>query len=194
MGGCLIAGIAGGWFIRGPKTQSAVENAARAKGTAPPRGVASQGAGPAQLKEMADASAAPLLERLKTDPHNAEILAGIGNVYYDAQQYPAAVDYYGRALAARPSDAAVRTDLGTAYWYMGEADSAIEEFNKALSFAPTNANTLFNRGLVKWKGKGDTAGALADWEKLLASNPDYQERDKVKEMMADVKARVAGKP
>ena len=153
-----------------------------------------QAASPAQLKEMADASAAPLLERLKADPQSADILAGIGNVYYDAQQYPTAVDYYGRALKARPSDAAVRTDMATAYWYMGDANTALAEFDKALSYAPTNANTLFNRGLVRWKGKGDSAGALADWEKLLVANPNYQEKDKVKEMIADVKNHGAGKP
>ena len=85
---------------------------------------------------MADAQAAPLLDKLKADPKNPDLLAGIGNIYYDAQQYPIAVDYYARALKARPSDAAVRTDMGTAYWYMGNADSAIAEFNKALTYAP----------------------------------------------------------
>ena len=48
--------------------------------------------------------------------------ASIGNVYYDAQQYPIAVEYYTRALKLKPSDAAVRTDMATAYWYMGNAD------------------------------------------------------------------------
>ena len=107
------------------------------------------------------------------------MLTSIGNIYYDAQQYPIAVDYYARALKAKPSDAAVRTDMATAYWYMGNADTAIAEFNKALTYAPNNPNTLFNLGLVKWKGKKDPAGAIADWEKLLAANPNYEGKDKV---------------
>ena len=53
---------------------------------------------PAQLKEMADAQAAPLIEKLKSEPADADLLASIGNLYYDAQQYPIAVDYYARAL------------------------------------------------------------------------------------------------
>ncbi len=192
--GCLVAGIAGGWFIRGLKSQAGTEGAAPAKGMNPPVSGLQQASSPAQLKEMADASAAPLLEKLKGDPQNADLLAGVGNVYYDAQLYPTAVDYYGRSLQAKASNAAVRTDMATAYWYMGDADSALAEFDKALSYAPTNANTLFNRGLVRWKGKGDSAGALADWEKLLVANPNYQEKDKVKEMIADVKNHGAGKP
>jgi tetratricopeptide (TPR) repeat protein len=157
-------------------------------------GPAPQTPGPARLKEMADANAAPLLDQLKTDAKNPDLLTGIGNLYYDAQQYPIAVDYYGRALKARPSDAAVRTDMATAWWYMGNADTAIAEFNKALSYAPNNPNTLFNLGLVRWKGKQDAAGAVADWEKLLKTNPNYEGKDKVEQMMAEAKQQGAVKP
>jgi len=143
---------------------------------------------------MADAQAAPLLGKLKSDPKNPELLINIGNLYYDAQQYSIAVDYYGRALQARPSDAAVRTDMATAYWYMGNTDTAIAEFNKALTYAPNNANTLFNLGLVKWKGKMDGAGALADWQKLLATSPNYEEKGKVEQMIAEVKKHTAAEP
>jgi cytochrome c-type biogenesis protein CcmH/NrfG len=47
---------------------------------------------------------------------------------------------------------------------------------------------------VKWQGKKDTAGAVADWEKLLAANPGYEARDKVEKMMADAKKQAAIKP
>lgn len=149
---------------------------------------------PEQLKKMADTQAAPLIEKLKSDPNNPELLAGIGNYYYDAQQFPTAVDYYGRALKAKPSDAAVRTDMATAYWYMGNADSAIAEFNKALTYEPNKPNTLFNLGLVKWQGKMDINGAVADWEKLLATNPNYEGKDKVQQMIAEAKKHSNVKP
>jgi len=77
---------------------------------------------------------------------------------------------------------------------MGNADEAIAEFNKALSYAPNNPNTLFNRGLVKWQGKKDGAGAVADWEKLLATDPNYEAKDKVQQMIADVKKHEAVAP
>jgi tetratricopeptide (TPR) repeat protein len=135
---------------------------------------------------MADNQAAPLIAKLNADPKNLDLLTSIGNLYYDAQQYPVAVNYYGRVLAMKPSDAAVRTDLATALWYLGDADKAIVEFNTALKYAPTNPNTLFNLGLVKWQGKHDSAGAIADWKKLLATNPDYASRDQVEKMLSDV--------
>jgi cytochrome c-type biogenesis protein CcmH/NrfG len=199
-GVCLMLGIAGGWSI--PRLQigsqhSPIAGAAKTAGistlqetkTSPAPAVPS----PSPLQEMADAQAAPLLDKLKSDPGNPGLLTSIGNLYYDAQRYPIAVDYYARALKARPSDAAVRTDMGTAYWYMGNAPAAIVEFDKALIYEPDNPNTLFNRGLVKWKGKTDGAGALADWEKLLAVNPNYKGKDQVKQMMAEVKQHTAPK-
>jgi cytochrome c-type biogenesis protein CcmH/NrfG len=194
---CLIVGIGGGWLIRVLQTPTAKGSAQAEPVSAPAANAAapaSQTPDPARLKEMADAQAAPLIDKLKSDPNNPDLLTGIGNVYYDAQQYPMAVDYYGRALKTNPSDAAVRTDMATAYWYMGDADAAIAEFNKALVYSPNNANTLFNLGLVKWKGKMDTAGAIADWEKLLAANPNYEARDKVEQMIAEAKQQAVAKP
>jgi len=187
-GVCLAVGLAAGWLIRGWESPalSAPVSASQPSGAA-----AAPATNAAQLKQKADAEAAPLLEQLKSQPENADLLASIGNLYYDAQAYPVAIDYYMRSLKAKPTDASVRTDLGTAYWYLGNADSAISAFDTALTYAPTNPNTLFNRGLVKWQGKGDAAGAITDWKKLLATNPAYDGKDKVEQMLAQVEKHSA---
>jgi tetratricopeptide (TPR) repeat protein len=187
---CLTAGIAGGWSIRASQSPATTAFAPATSGTAQAdkgSSTVSQAPTPAQLKEMADAQAAPLLEKLKANASAPDVLTSLGNLYYDAQQYSVAIDYYTRVLKSRPSDAAVRTDMATAYWYVGNADTAIDEFDRALSYAPNNPNTLFNRGLVKWKGKRDSAGAIADWQKLLATSPNYEGKDKVQQMMAEAK-------
>jgi tetratricopeptide (TPR) repeat protein len=191
---CLMAGMAGGWAARGARVPAQPENAkvpagpTAAAAVAPPVTLAPS---PDQLKSVADNQAAPIIAKLKADPKNLELLTSIGNLYYDAQQYPFAVDYYGRELLIKPSDTAVRTDMATAYWYMGNADAAIAEFNKALTYAPTNPNTLFNLGLVKWQGKHDSAGAIAEWKKLLAANPSYEAKDKVEKMLSEVEKQTA---
>jgi tetratricopeptide (TPR) repeat protein len=188
---CLVAGTAGGWALRGlphlaPSVAPAVAAVNQEAAPDPPT------PSPAQLKQMADAQAAPLLDKLKADPANPDLLTSLGNLYYDAQQYPVAVDYYARVLRVKPADAAVRTDMGTAFWFMGNADKALAEFEKALTYVPDNPNTLFNLGLVKWKGKMDAAGATAAWGKLLAIDPNYQQKAQVQQMLAEVKSRPAG--
>jgi cytochrome c-type biogenesis protein CcmH/NrfG len=190
---CLLVGIAGGWFIRGSQSPTAETASASAPALANPN-TGSQTPNPAQLQQMADTQAQPLIEKLKSDPTNAGLLENIGNVYYDAQQFPTAIDYYQRVLKLRPADANVRTDMATAFWYTGNADAAITEFNKALTYEPNKANTLFNLGIVQWQGKMDIDKAVATWQKLLDTNPNYDGKDKVLELMAQAKKHTGVKP
>jgi tetratricopeptide (TPR) repeat protein len=144
---------------------------------------------PDQLKHMADAQAAPLVERLKGEPKNAQLLANVGNLYYDAQQYQLAADYYQRSLKVQPGNTDVRVDLGTAMWYLGDADKAIEQYKTVLKAEPTKANVLMNLGIVEWRGKMNVPAAVAAWEKLLATNPNFQGKDKdnVEQLIAQAK-------
>jgi len=187
---CLAVGIGGGWFIRG-LTGPAMGAQHTASGETPavPANSSTPAPNVESLRAMADSQAAPLLTKLQSNPNDPGTLSSIGNLYYDAQQYATAVSYYNRALQANPSDASVRTDMATAYWYLGNVDEAIAQFNKALAYAPTNPNTLFNLGLVKWQGQHDSAAAIALWKKLLESNPNYEQKDKVLKMLSDVQSQ-----
>lgn len=195
---CLLVGIAAGWFIRGSKNSPFDQVAATTPmGMAIGTGSQQMSNGeptPDQMRLMADRQAKPLLEQLKGNSENPELLANIGNVYYDAQQFPTAIEYYQRVLKIQPTNTGVRTDLATAMWYTGNIDNAIEEFNKSLSYEPTKPNTLFNLGIVKWQGKMDVQGALAAWQKLLDANPNYEAKDKVLELMAQAKKHAGVKP
>ena len=190
---CLLAGVAGGWLVRSstsaPATAQAVVAPAQAVATPSRPGPANFGMGgtepsPQELKQAADKQAAPLLLQLKANPADATVLAGLGDIYYDAKQFPAAIEYYERSLEVQPADTSVRTDLGTAYWYTGNADTAIAQFNSSLSYDPAKADTLFNLGIVKWQGKKDGPGAVAAWKKLLETNPAYPNKDAVLQLMA----------
>ncbi len=192
---CLLVGIAGGWFIRGSSPAAAATGITSA--SAPAMGNPNGGAQtptPAQMQQMADTQAAPLLEKLKADPNNAGLLENVGNLYYDAQQFPTAIDYYQRALKVEPANADTRTDMATAYWYAGNADAAIAEFQKSLSYQPNKASTLFNLGIVEWQGKMDIDKAVATWQKLLDTNPNYEGKDKVLELIAQAKKHSGVKP
>jgi len=191
---CLVVGIAGGWFVRGSQAPGTAGVQSVAAATVPQANSASTQPGPEEMRRMADKQAEPLLAKLQSDPRNAELLANLGNIYYDTQQFPVAIDYYEKSLKLKPKDASVRTDMATAYWYVGSADKAIAEFNKALADEPNKANALFNLGVVQWQGKLDAEAALATWQKLLQSNPNYENRDKLLELMAQVKKHAGMKP
>jgi tetratricopeptide (TPR) repeat protein len=144
---------------------------------------------PQELKQAADEQATPLLQQVKADPTNAALLANLGNIYYDAKQYSAAIEYYERALKSHPANSSVRTDMGTAYWYIGDPETAITQFEKALTYEPTKADTLLNLGIVEWQGKKDSKKAIAAWQKLLDTNPGYEKKEKVLQLMAQAGSR-----
>ena len=183
----LVVGTGGGYLIR--QSQSKRIQPPAASLTPSPAATTSPTVplSPAQLNDAATTQAAAKLEQLKSDPTNTGLLVELGNIYYDSKQYPTAIDYYKRALLLQPDNTSVRTDLATAIWYIGDADTAIAEFNKSLTYEPTKPDTLFNLGVVKWQGKHDGPGAIVAWEKLLKTSPNYENKDKVQELITQAK-------
>jgi cytochrome c-type biogenesis protein CcmH/NrfG len=191
---CLVVGIAVGYLLRGSAGgDSRLQPAATAPAPATP-GAATAEPTPEQMKRMADTQAAPVLAKLRSSPEDPALLAEAGNIYYDAQQYGQAIDYYSRALKVQPRNPDIRTDMGTAYFYLGDADRALKEFDTALRDDPRHGQTMFNKGMVLWQGKGDPQAAVATWEKLLKVLPDYPERSKVEEAIAKAKQHAVIKP
>jgi cytochrome c-type biogenesis protein CcmH/NrfG len=184
----LLVGTAGGYLLRQSQAHPKTPISAPATSSAPSATSApSMPLSRAQLNDVANTEAAAKLELLKADPTNVGLLTDLGNIYYDNKQYPNAIDYYRRALDVLPTNTSVRTDMATAIWYTGDADSAIAEFNKSLSYEPTKPDTLFNLGVVKWQGKHDGPAAIAVWQKLLDTNPDYENKSNVLELIAQAK-------
>jgi len=187
---CLLFGVLVGYLLRG-------SGPAQASPTAPPAPTAQSAESAAagmgsqvtsqQLKSMANKQAEPVLGLLKLKPSDPALLTQAGNIYYDAQQFKEAIEYYTRALEGDPKNTDVRTDMATAYWYLGDPDRAIAEFDRVLQQRPTKANALLNRGIVRWQGKMDVKGAVADWESLLKADPNFPQRSNVEQLIAEAK-------
>jgi cytochrome c-type biogenesis protein CcmH/NrfG len=142
--------------------------------------------------EMLAQAAQPMLTKLQANPKDFDTLRQLGNLYYDGQAFPQAIDYYNKALAIVPKNPDVLTDLGTAYWYTGDADKALAEFDKSLAVRPNHPGTMFNEGIVMWQGKKNPAGAVVVWEQLLKTNPNYEQKDQVQMLIERAKMHGAG--
>jgi tetratricopeptide (TPR) repeat protein len=192
----LLLGVAVGYLVRGSAASNNTATQTRAAATeqslAPIRGA--QQPTVEQLRQMADTQAQPLLKQLESDPKNSGLLYQIGNLYYDAQQYPEAVKYYENSLQIDPKATDVRTDMATAYHLMGQSDRAIQEYDAVLKIDGKHANALFNEGMVKWQDKMDLKGAIASWKRLLDAHPDYANRDQVEKLIAQAGQHLTIKP
>jgi cytochrome c-type biogenesis protein CcmH/NrfG len=195
---CLVIGVAVGYFLRGSAATDAAPVAAAS--SAPVSGPVGMGGmpqgqlSPEQLKQIVDTQAAPLLKQLESSPNDPALIATLGNLYYDAQQYKVAIGYYDRALKIDPKNPNIRTDLGTAYYYLGDTDRALNEFQATLKYSPNHAQTFFNIGMVKWQAKMDVKGAVAAWQELLRKNPNFPEKEKVQQLIAQASKHAKIKP
>jgi cytochrome c-type biogenesis protein CcmH/NrfG len=186
---CLVIGLAIGYLLRGSAaspTAAAPETSAQSAQTAQapqPQAMPSLD----QMKEMADKKAAPLLEKLKTNPNDADTLNQLGTIYRATHQFKNAIDYYQKSLDINPKNVGARTDMASCMYYLGDVDGALAQLNKSLSYDPTHAGTLMNIGIMRWKGKNDVDGAIAAWEKALKLNPDPQTRQVLEHMIAEAR-------
>jgi cytochrome c-type biogenesis protein CcmH/NrfG len=186
-GSCLVLGLAVGYVIFGGQRAAVPAAAPGAVAPAPAVG----GPQPGLLDEQ---QAQALRNILARDPANVQANTQLGNLYYDAGRYAEAVGPYQQAFNAAPGNIAVSTDLGTSLWYSGRPDDAIAQFNKSLAIDPSHPQTLFNLGVVKRDGKQDPAGAIQAWEKLLANNPAYPQRDEVLRSLEQLRLQIKGAP
>src|SRR5690349_7460523 len=189
---CLLLGIAAGYLVRGPgqATPAATVQSSTAPAGAPEQ---QQQPSPEMMKKMAETKVAPLLQALASKPNDPQLLAGIGNVYYDTQNFQDAILYYKKSLAAK-EDPSVRTDVGTAFFYLGDSDTGLAEFDRVLKANPNFENALFNTGMVKFQAKMDVDGAVATWERLLKANPNTPRRSDIEQMISRSKLHENVKP
>jgi|ERR1700687_1147133 len=190
---CLVVGMAIGYLFRGSQSpaapaQPAANPQASAQSSAPGGGMGGQMPSLEQMKKMADTKAAPLLEKLKGDPNNSDLLIQVGNIYIATHQFKEAASYFDKSLQVDPKNVAIRTQLASCLYYTGDVEGAISQLQQALHYDPKDANSLFNLGLIKWQGKKDGKGALVAWQELLKSNPQLSADRKatVQKLMADV--------
>ncbi len=192
----LIVGLPMGYLLRGSDSSAPLSTARPAAGAGQPAAAGQNSGGHtlADLKQAADRQAAPLLEKLKSDPNNAALLGQIGAVYDSMHQFTEGAVYYNRAVQADPGNAVFHNKLAISLYSNGDVDGAIAQLNQALAHDPRYADALFNLGMIKLQGKQDGKGALAAWQQLLKSNPQLSADRKaiVQKQIADVQAMLSG--
>jgi hypothetical protein len=148
-----------GYFFRGAAApaEAAGGSSARSAGAQQGMSAAQPQPSPEQQKEMADRTATPLLENLKSNPNDSSVLVKLGSIYYDAQQFRQTIQYYER------------------------------EFQKSLKSRPGHRETLFNLGVVRWQAKMDPKGGGAGMRGVVEAEPELSQRQQVLELIETAK-------
>jgi tetratricopeptide (TPR) repeat protein len=130
-----------------------------------------------------------LEETVKSDPKNVAALTELGNMQADQQNFNEAIKWYKQAVDADPKNIEMRNYLGEALFQANRVDESLAEFKETLSISPTHPEALFDYGYVLLQGKNDPNGAIASWEKLVQTNPNFDQLDRVKQLIQTVKER-----
>jgi len=159
--GALVIGFLGGVVFssfRSPEYQAT-------SSTPPPQQQ------PQQYAQQAAQQIFALEEKVRANPNDGRAWVELGNLYYDTNQPPKAIEAYNKALKLIPPDPNVLTDLGVMYRSDGQPMQAIESFKKAMEVSPTHEQSRFNLGVVYFFDLHDKEKAIAAWKDLLAINP-----------------------
>jgi cytochrome c-type biogenesis protein CcmH/NrfG len=191
---CLLLGLAIGYLLRGSESPTAKVRPAMQANPADASAQGSQMPSLEQMKAMADRKVEPLLAKLKGDPTNKDLLIEIASFYKSAHQFKDAAGYLDRALQIDPKNVAIRTEMASCLYFDGNVDSALSALEESLRQKPTDANTLFNLGLIRWKGKNDATGAIAAWKELLKTNPKLDKKPIVEHMIAEAQGKSSSQP
>ena len=169
----LVLGIAGvffgilvGWIIG--SQQGGGRAPAPAAVGAPATSSQPQQQAPPPLDE---ARASALRTAAQQNPADAATRIQLANMYFDAERFQEAADWYEQALKIDPKNINASTDLGIAYYYMNQPDRALAQFDKSLAIDPRHAKTLLNVGIVRAFGKQDLKGATEAWQKVIEVAP-----------------------
>jgi cytochrome c-type biogenesis protein CcmH/NrfG len=97
--------------------------------------------------------------------------------------------WFKQAVAADPKNIEMRNYLGEALFQSNNIDEALSVFRETLVISPTHPEALFDYGFILLQGKDDPKGAVESWEKLVKTNPNFDQLDRVKQLIEAVKER-----
>lgn len=181
----MCFGIILGWVMA---TQQADRPGAPAPSTSP--SAQSQGTGNAQPQAptLDEGRVQALTTILKGDPKNANAALQLANVYFDAERWQDAIQWYERTLQLEPRNADASTDLGVSLYYTNRPDEALARFEQSLKIDPKHTKTLLNKGIVLAFGKRDLRAAAAEWQKVVELAPGTPEAEAARRALEGVAA------
>jgi tetratricopeptide (TPR) repeat protein len=178
----MCFGVILGWVIasqQSPRDAVAQAPAASASAEAPAE---------RQPPPLDEGRVQQLTATIKNAPQNADAHTQLGNVYFDAERWDDAIQWYERSLEIDASDPNVSTDLGVSYYYTNRTEEALAQFERSLKIDPNHTKTLLNKGIVLAFGKQDLAAAAEQWKKVVTLAPDSPEGQAARRALEGVAA------
>lgn len=118
-----------------------------------------------------DAAEVALQQAIALDPTLKHAFNRLGNLYYQRDAYPRALEMYQRALALDPDYIEAHNNLGNTYMQLDMSAKAISELNKAILVDRESGLTYYNMACV-YARIGEPEKAMRYLEMAIAREPE----------------------
>ncbi len=130
------------------------------------------------------------LRILEKDSKDVQALVGLGNLYYDNQQWQKAIDTYTKVLEIDKGNDDVRTDRAVAYRQLGINDIAIRELELVVKNNPKHDIAYYNLGVIFFGGERDLISAKNMFLKYIEISPKGSLSNKAQQYINQIDERL----
>ena len=125
--------------------------------------------------ELKEPAFTMLVSKLKVQsaksPNEATWPYIIGTMYEQKKQYEKAIEYYNTANSKDVSPT-VHQRISVCQYELGNYDAALSSINQALNMDSTDLSYIARKANIYYE-MGDVKSAIAEWDKVLAAQPEY---------------------
>ena len=119
------------------------------------------------------ANVTALMEKVSANPADISSLQGLGDIYFDAADYPTAAVWVQKILAIDPKNQVALLALGAAQFNLGNNAEAEKQWLVAAALYPNSVEVNYNLGfLYLSQSPPDMAKVIAAWNKVIAIDPN----------------------
>ena len=119
------------------------------------------------------ARVAELMKSVQADPKNPETLFELGEIFFQAGEWQATIDWFTKLVAVDPTNVHALTDIGTSQYNLGSADEAKATWLKVNEIAPDDPQIHYNLGFLYANSEPqDLEAAKEEWGLVIQLAPD----------------------
>lgn len=130
---------------------------------------------PAPTSGLDQARVAELMGRIQTDPKDTAALLELGDLFFQAGDYSAAVTWLDKLVALEPNNVRGRLALGAAQFNLGDVETAETHWTEVLKVDPDNVEAHYDLGFLYLnQAPPDLDGVQREWAEVVRLAPNTE--------------------